>query len=116
VTAGEKSQLHVATGADAVEMESKAIREVCRAANVPAATIRVISDAANEDLPLDFNALMTQEGRISWWRFARNVAARPLVLGPLLRFQRTTRAAAARLGDVLGQVVRTTGGSFQEVP
>src|SRR2546426_10534717 len=66
ITVGEKRKLWEATGADAVEMESQIIRAICKAHAIPSATIRVISDSADENLPLDFNALMTSEQRLNY--------------------------------------------------
>ena len=44
--ASEKHRLWLETQADAVEMESGAIRQICRERRIPCLTIRVISDAA----------------------------------------------------------------------
>src|SRR5262249_927850 len=49
LTAEEKQQLREATSADAVDMESEVIRQLCRERGIPSATIRAISDAADED-------------------------------------------------------------------
>jgi hypothetical protein len=60
ITCAEKSALWEATGADAVEMESEIIQLICSAMEIQCQTLRAISDTADEDLPLDFNALMPQ--------------------------------------------------------
>jgi nucleoside phosphorylase len=101
VTPADKAALRAATGADAVEMESAEIRRLCRAAGVPSATVRVVSDAADEALPLDFNRLVTPDWRLSPARLAAAVLARPWKIPALLRLGRTSAAAAGRLADVL---------------
>lgn len=118
VTAAEKRLLWQETGADAVEMESQAIHEFCKRASLPAVTIRVISDGAHEDLPLDFNALMRADGRINWWKFAGFLARKPGLIPRLLAFQRRTRAAARNLGAVLSAVLEPspTGAANQAGP
>lgn len=105
-TATEKQLLREATGADAVEMESHVIREIATRKGIPSATIRVISDAAHEDLPLDFNRLLTRRFAISYPKLAWTLVRSPNRIPDLVRFQRTTREAARKLGVVLGALIR----------
>lgn len=106
VTVAEKRLLREATGADAVEMESGVIQELCGAARIPCATVRVISDVAGEDLPLDFNALMTPEHGLDLKRLAWAVMKSPGKISGLLRLQRSTALAAERLASALAHVLR----------
>ena len=106
ITAAEKKELWDSTAADAVEMESSVIRTLCREWKIPSATIRVISDTAHDDLPLDFNALMTSDDRIHYGKLARAVLGSPRRIPLLLSFQRQTLIAARELGRVLEALFR----------
>lgn len=101
VTRGEKERLRNETGADAVEMESGAIRDLCRARGVPSATVRVVSDEAGEDLPLDFNALMTEAHELHPGRMAWALARDPRKVVELIRFQRRVARASSSLAGFL---------------
>jgi nucleoside phosphorylase len=103
-TAGEKRRLYDVTGADAVDMESGAIRAVCGRQGIPFGIIRVISDVAAEDLPLDFNRLMTADRRLDYGRLALAVLRSPGTVPALVRLGRRTRTAARRLGRVLSVI------------
>ena len=105
-TAKEKLQLRESTGADVVEMESCVIRELCRERQIPSATIRVISDASNEALPLDFNALMTPDYRIIFPRLLGQLVRSPGRIPALLRLQKRTKQAAERLAEVLVKLLQ----------
>ncbi len=102
----EKTALRLQTGAGAVEMESGAIRALCRERGVPSATIRVISDAADDDLPLDFNALMTSKQRMNYAKLAATLVLRPGTIPRLIRFQREIDLAARVLGAFLTDLMR----------
>ena len=107
ITAEEKAALWRETGADAVEMESSVIRTICREFHIPSATIRVISDdAATQDLPLDFNALMTSEDRIYYVNLFGAVLSRPSRIPKFIVFQQQTIGAARKLGSVLEDLLR----------
>lgn len=104
-TAREKAELRQITGADAVEMESEAIHALCRERGLPCATVRVISDTADEDLPLDFNQVAKSDLSLDYRKLALAIAKSPGTIPALLRLQRNCRFAAQRLADTLVQVI-----------
>jgi len=104
-TAAAKAQLRRETGADAVEMESAAIRDLCRARGIPSATLRVISDPAHEDLPLDFGVLLTADGQLDAGRLALALLRSPGRIPALLRLRSTIARLADRLAAALVEVL-----------
>jgi adenosylhomocysteine nucleosidase len=107
-TAAEKWSLRLATGADAGEMESEAIHRLCQERGIPCATVRVISDTAEEDLPLDFNQVLTPDQRLDGPRLAAAILKAPSRIPGLLRLRKQTRLAGNALGQALAQIL---GGS-----
>ena len=109
VTVAEKQALRAQTLADAVEMESEAIHELCRERKLSCATVRVISDTAGEDMPLDFNQLSKPDLSLDYAKLAWAIARAPGKIGALLRLQRHCRLAAQRLAEVLERVMAEQG-------
>jgi len=104
-TVSEKQTLRTQTGADVVEMESAAIQTVCREHGIRCATVRVISDVADQDLPLDFNALAKPDKNLDPGKLFLAIAGSPGKIGALMRLQKQTSFAARRLADVLARMV-----------
>jgi len=104
-TATEKRSLRQQTGADAVEMESEVIRAICGKRNIASATVRVISDAADEDLPLDFNHLMDADQNLKYGKLTALLLKSPGKIGALLKLQNQMQAAAEKLAQVLVKVL-----------
>jgi nucleoside phosphorylase len=105
-TAEEKRRLAKETGADAVEMESEIIRRICAESAIPSATVRVVLDTASEDLPLDFNALMTASKKMNFLKLALALLKSPGKIPALLKLQKQSHAAAMTLAQVLNRVTR----------
>ena len=110
-TSLEKKKLFHSTGLDAVEMESTEIRTICRQRKIPSATIRIISDTSNMDLPLDFNRYYDNEFRFNIGSLITEVLLSPTLWLPMLKFNRDIKSASQTLGYFLLQVL-----SNQESP
>jgi adenosylhomocysteine nucleosidase len=104
-TVAEKKKLRDETGTDAVEMESAAIHAVCRERGIPCATVRVISDTANEDLPLDFNALSKPDKNLDFGKLFLAIARSPGKIPALMQLQKKTKFAAEQLAAVLAKII-----------
>jgi len=87
--------------ADAVEMESGEVLYEASAFGAKVIAIRGISDAVDEDLPLDFNRVMTPAGEVSIPRVLGEVVRHPMSAPALVRFGKQSRMAAEKLGAFL---------------
>lgn len=107
-SAADKSRLHAATHAIAVDLESHRVARAAERARLPFLVFRVIADAADRDLPPAALVPLTESGRPSV-RVLGSLIARPGQLPALLTLARETRAAleALRRGALaLGAALR----------
>jgi adenosylhomocysteine nucleosidase len=102
-TAEEKARL--AFFGEAVDMESAIIMSHFAAANVPVLTIRAVSDAADEDLPIDFDRCLTPQGAIKPMSLVNAIVRRPSKLPNLVRFGRQSNLAAQKLARFLDDFI-----------
>lgn len=107
VLAKEKAEL--AAIADAVEMESFEVMKESSAWGARCIAIRAVSDAADEDLPIDFGKTITPEGQVSLMRVLQEVMRHPGRIPALVRFGRRSRSAAEALADALDRFVGAIG-------
>lgn len=85
----------------AVEMETAGLAGAARAAGVPWAAVRAMSDTAAEALPLDFNRLRGPDGDLPPSRVALAALTHPAAIPGLLRLGRRTAAAAEAVAAFL---------------
>jgi hopanoid-associated phosphorylase len=83
--AAEKAELHRASGALAVDMESHVAARVAGRHRLPFVVARVISDAAHRTLPPAARVGMRRDGRVDLPAVLRSLLARPGQLPALIR-------------------------------
>jgi adenosylhomocysteine nucleosidase len=104
VHSSEKAELGAT--ADAVEMESGDIMLEAVAFGAKVIAIRAISDAVEEDLPVDFNRVTSEAGEVSIAKIVAQAAAHPGSIPALIRFGRQSRNAAEMLAVVLDACIQ----------
>lgn len=100
VTSAEKSELHQ-SGARAIEMEAAGVSAKAQQYNLPFYCIRVVTDTAGENLPLDFNEMRDANGRFSRSKIIWAALRRPALFPKLLNFDLRCKNAAQALGDFI---------------
>lgn len=107
-SADERRQLAEVSKAAAVDMETEAIRETCRAAGVPMLSLRVITDTPAMPFPAPPSVLFdVEQQRTDFVRLGAHVLRRPGAGLALLAFAKRIAACRKTLADALELVVGT---------
>ena len=100
-----KSKRSMAVLGDVVEMESFHVLQSAADVQVPAVSVRAISDTVDENLPFDFGRAIRPDGRISYGRLLLQVAVHPRKLPAMINFGKQSEKAANNLADFLDRYV-----------
>jgi len=103
-SAKEKSDIAASSGCLALDMESYGAARAAREAGVPFLAIRAVSDALDEDLPVDFNRF-TSYGKMDWPRFLAHVITHPQVIPPLMKLGGNSRKAVRNITGAVGKLI-----------
>ncbi len=103
-TPQEKRRVGELYGADAVDMESAAIAEVCAERGVPFRAVRAVSDTVDTALSPELVRLLSG-GNVSPWKAIRALVRKPALLVEFRRLARDTKLAARTLADALMRIV-----------
>jgi nucleoside phosphorylase len=98
-----------------VEMESTYILAAAAQRNVPAVMVRAISDAADEDLPVDFGRILDSHGHLKMGGLLKEVGLSPYRIPLLIQFGRQSRAAGKSLADFLDRYVHAISQNWTRV-
>jgi len=101
--AGDKKDL--SAKGDAVEMESFHVLSAANSVSARSVAIRAVSDALDEDLPLDISEVVDRRGHVRWGKMLREVGYHPQRIPALVKFGRQSQLAATKLADFLDRYV-----------
>jgi len=90
-----------ASRAQSVDMESFEIVKAASAWGARSVVIRAISDAATEDLPINFNLTLSEQKEVSIAKVLLELAKNPLALPSLIRFGKQSKQAGRLLAAFL---------------
>ena len=105
VVATSKEKQQLGASGDAVDMESLWVLAAAAKRSVRAVVIRAISDSVDADLPLDFDRIFDEQGRVSVVKVLGQVAKRPQRIVGLLRLAGDSELAAQALARFLDDYI-----------
>ena len=106
VVTSASAKVRLSSIADAVDMETFQLMTEAEKSGVSAVPVRAVSDAADQNLPLDFNQAINAAGNIEWLPVMSQVAASPRCLPQLLRFGLQSSKAARKLATFLDRYLK----------
>ena len=104
----DKKELHVKTGAVALDMESMAIAKVAIQYGLPILAIRVIADPANMNLPLAITHSLNEQGDVMIKKLLLFILLRPSELPGLIKLGLHFKAAKKTLASVARHLDQVT--------
>jgi adenosylhomocysteine nucleosidase len=104
--AAEKRRLGEFHKADAVDMESAAVAEVCSARGVPFLAVRSVSDTVDTELSPELVRLLSGSN-VSAWKAFGALLRKPALIGEFRRLARDTRLAARNLAEALVIIIHS---------
>ena len=103
-----KAHLLSCYGAAAVDMEAASVAQVAIQEGVPWAAVKVVSDAAAFDMPMDFTSLTDPEtGQVDKVKVIWEIFKRPGCLAGLKRLAQNSALAAQNLAKFLNGYIQT---------
>jgi adenosylhomocysteine nucleosidase len=108
----QKTRFAKAYGAVAVDMEAAAVAQGAVARGVEFAAMKVISDAADFEMPA-LDRFVTKDGRFQTFRFAGHVGLRPWLWGTTIALARNSSRASHALSGAITEYVRRESGSVK---
>ena len=109
-TANEKQSLSFS--GSVVEMETTYVLAEAARRHVPAVAVRSISDAADEDLPVDFQRIADSRGHVKVGGLLKELALHPHRLPLLVRFGQQSRGSSEALADFLDRYISLIAGKW----
>ncbi len=100
-TAAEKRQTYLASGAEAVDMETAAAAKTANEHGVRWLSIRAITDGADDAMPFDFNKMTDADGQISRSKIVLSAVTHPWKIPALVKLGQRSSAAARCLSGAL---------------
>ena len=97
-----------------VEMETTHILAAAIQRHVPCVAVRAISDAADEDLPVDFGRILDSQGHLKMGGLLKEVGLSPYRIPLLVQFGRQSRAATKSLADFLDRYISAISLNWSE--
>jgi len=104
----------LATFADFVDMEGYYILQIVSGTNVPAISIRAISDTHEDNLPSGIEKLVDREGHVQTLPLLKLVLRRPSQIPSLVDFGSKSKGAAVGLADFLDRFLEVLDDNSSE--